>query len=70
MAQQIRQIASESGVPVRRDVPLARALYLLEVEDEIPEELYEAVAAVLQWVYSMDENRDTDFDARKILPTA
>lgn len=58
MAAQIRQIASESGVPVKRDVPLARALYLLEVDDEIPEELYEAVATVLQWVYSMSEETD------------
>lgn len=57
MAGQIRLIAAESGVPIRRDVALARALYLLEVEDEIPEELYEAVAAVLQWVYSVADDR-------------
>ena len=36
---------------------IARALYELEVEQEIPEELYEAVAVVLQWVYSMAEER-------------
>jgi flagellar biosynthesis protein FlhB len=57
MAAQIRQIAAESGIPVRRDIPLARALFELEVEQEIPEELYEAVAVVLQWVYSMAEER-------------
>ena len=58
MAAQIRQIAAESGVPVRRDVPLARALYEFEVEQEIPEEFYESVAVVLQWVYSMAEERN------------
>lgn len=57
MAAQIRQIAAESGVPIKRDIPLARALYELEVEQEIPEDLYEAVAVVLQWVYSMSEER-------------
>ncbi len=57
MAAQIREIAGKSGVPIKRDIPLARALYLLEVEDEIPEELYEAVAVVLQWAYSMAEER-------------
>jgi flagellar biosynthesis protein FlhB len=57
MASQIRLIAAESGVPIKRDVPLARALYLLEVDDEIPEELYEAVAVVLQWVYSIADER-------------
>jgi flagellar biosynthesis protein FlhB len=55
MAGQIRKIAAQSGVPVKQDVPLARALYLLEVDDEIPEELYEAVATVLQWVYSITD---------------
>lgn len=57
MAAQIRQIAAESGVPIKRDIPLARALYEFDVEDEVPEELYEAVAVVLQWVYSMAEER-------------
>jgi flagellar biosynthesis protein FlhB len=57
MAAQIRQIASESGVPIKRDIPLARALYEFDVEDEVPEELYEAVAVVLQWVYAMAEER-------------
>lgn len=57
IAAQIRQIAMESGVPVKRDIPLARALYELEVDEEIPEELYEAVAVVLQWVYSIAEER-------------
>jgi flagellar biosynthetic protein FlhB len=57
LAAKIREIAAESGVPVKRDVPLARALYQLDVEQEIPEELYEAVAVVLQWVYSMTEER-------------
>jgi flagellar biosynthesis protein FlhB len=57
MAAQIRQLASEAGVPMKRDVPLARALYEFDVEQEIPEELYEAVAVVLQWVYSIAEER-------------
>lgn len=53
MASQIREIATDAGVPIMRDVPLARALYELELEEEIPEELYEAVAIVLRWVYEM-----------------
>lgn len=57
MAAQIRQVATESGVPIKRDIPLARALYEFDVEDEVPEELYEAVAVVLQWVYAMAEER-------------
>jgi flagellar biosynthesis protein FlhB len=40
-----------------RDVPLARALYELEVDAEVPEELYESVAVVLRWVYQLAEER-------------
>jgi flagellar biosynthetic protein FlhB len=65
MAAQIRRIAEESGVPIKRDVQLARALYEFEVDDEIPEELYEAVAVVLQWVYSLAEERGEVAQAKK-----
>lgn len=58
MAAHIRQIATDAGVPIKRDVSLAQALFEFEVEDEIPEEYFEAVAEVLQWVYSLrDEGR-------------
>lgn len=56
-AERICQIARESGVPVRLDTGLAGELYELEVNDEIPEELFESVAVVLQWVYAESENR-------------
>ncbi|MEX2215507.1 MAG: flagellar biosynthesis protein FlhB [Phycisphaeraceae bacterium] len=50
VAQQIKQIGKEKGIPVLRDVSLARALYELNVDTQIPEELYDAVAEVLKWV--------------------
>jgi len=48
LAQQILRAAEDYGVPVVRDVPLARALLALRVGDVIPEALYEAVAEVLR----------------------
>lgn len=57
MAAQIREIAREAGVPIMRDVPLARALYELEIDEEIPEEMFEAVAVVLRWVYQLAEEK-------------
>ncbi|MFN0063404.1 MAG: EscU/YscU/HrcU family type III secretion system export apparatus switch protein [Myxococcaceae bacterium] len=45
----IRAEASRLGIPVVRDVPLARSLIHLEVGEAIPEELYQAAAAVLQF---------------------
>lgn len=53
MALKIIEIARASGVPVRRDVPLARALYrMAEPGDSVPAELYKAVAEVFAWVYA------------------
>lgn len=48
LARQIIDAARAYGVPVVRDVPVAQALHQLEVGDEIPEVLYEAVAEILR----------------------
>lgn len=51
VAQKIREKAEDSGVPMVRDIPLARALHsACEVGHEIPEELYTAVAQVLAFI--------------------
>lgn len=55
LARRMIQAAEESGVPVMRDVPLARALFELEVGEAIPETLYEAVAAVLKAAWAEAE---------------
>lgn len=48
MARRIVEAARAYGVPVLRDVPLARAIHELAIGEEIPEALYEAVALVLR----------------------
>jgi type III secretion protein U len=48
IAARMIEAARIYGVPIVRDVPVARALYDLEVGTEIPELLYEAVAEVLR----------------------
>jgi flagellar biosynthesis protein FlhB len=52
LARQIVEAARAYGVPVLRDVPLARALVELVPGDRIPEELYEAVAEILREAWS------------------
>lgn len=54
-AEMILDIAREEGIPIVRNIPLAWSLIHLEVGDEIPEDLYEAVAEVLSLVYEMKE---------------
>lgn len=48
LAKRIVEAARAYGIPVLRDVPLARAIHELDVGEEIPEALYEAVALVLR----------------------
>jgi flagellar biosynthesis protein FlhB len=48
LAARIIEAARAWGIPIVRDVPLARALVELEVGAEIPEALYEAVAEILR----------------------
>jgi type III secretion protein U len=54
LAARIVQAARAYGVPIVRDVPLARALLELQVGDAIPEILYEAVAEILRDVAEAD----------------
>jgi len=53
LALKIIEIAKEHKVPVIRNIGLAHALIDLEVGHEIPEDLYEAVAEVLNFVYQL-----------------
>lgn len=58
VAKQIRRIAQENDVPIVSNPPLARALHRsVEVGQLIPEELYEAVAQVLAFVYRLARRR-------------
>lgn len=57
IAHNIRQVASENHVPVVERPPLARALFqTCDVGEEVPEDLYNAVAEVLAYVYKLQEN--------------
>lgn len=49
-AQQMRMAARDAGVPIVRNIALARALDAqVDVDDEVPEGLFDAVAQVLAW---------------------
>jgi flagellar biosynthesis protein len=54
IADRIVEVARENGVPVREDPALAQALAALELETEIPQDLYTAVAEAIAWAYSLD----------------
>ncbi len=54
LAQRIRQLALEHGIPIVEKKPLAQALYRdVEISHPIPEDKYAAVAEVLAYVYQL-----------------
>ena len=54
MALHIREIGKQHGVPLFRGVALARSLYFnVKLQEEIPLELYNAVAQVLAYVFQL-----------------
>ncbi len=54
LAQKIKDIAREHGVPVVENKPLAQALYkLVDIGGVIPQTLFRAVAEVLAYVYRL-----------------
>lgn len=54
VAEKILAIARESGVPVREDPDLLEVLAQVPVGQEIPPELYQAVAEILAFIYRVN----------------
>ncbi len=56
VAENIKKVAAENSIPIVENKPLAQVLYnTVDIGDIIPEELYEAVAEVLAYVYSLKD---------------
>lgn len=51
VADKIREVAKEAGVPLYEDDALVEVLAQIELDREVPPELYQAVAEVMSWVY-------------------
>ena len=54
LADEILRVARENDVPLRQDPALAGALATLDIGQQIPPELFRAVAEVLAFVYKMN----------------
>jgi flagellar biosynthesis protein FlhB len=59
IADQIIKIGLENNIPIMRNVDLARQLYTKgKISEYIPEDTYEAVAEILKWIKSLEQNPD------------
>jgi flagellar biosynthesis protein len=55
LGQRIIDVARENGVPLEANAPLAEALSTVELETEIPYELYGAMAVILAFILRVSE---------------
>jgi flagellar biosynthesis protein len=53
IAERIIEMAREHNIPLKRDPALIEVLSKMDLDQEIPPELYRAVAEVLAYVYKM-----------------
>jgi len=54
LAKRIRETAIENDIPIVENPPLARAIYAdVDIDQEIPEELYVAVAEIMAYVFKL-----------------
>lgn len=54
VAEQILAVAKRNAVPMREDVNLVRVLSGLKLDQEIPPEVYQAVAAILAFLHRVN----------------
>ena len=57
VAQKIIDLAREHNIPIKDDPDLIEVLSKLEINEQIPSEIYVAVAELLAFVYSMNSQR-------------
>jgi len=54
IALKIREVATQNNIPIVEDRVLARVLYsTVEIDGEVPQNLYQAIAKVLSYVYQL-----------------
>lgn len=54
VAERIIEIARENGIHIREDRALIEVISSLDIYEEIPPELYKAVAEILVFIYSLN----------------
>ena len=54
IAEKIMEIARAEGIPIREDKALVEVLSSLDLYQEIPPELYKAVAEILAFIYALN----------------
>lgn len=65
-AEHILEAAQKNSVPVYQNKTLVNMLMALDIDREIPPELYKAIAEVMAYVYKMDKAKGRELEARRL----
>lgn len=61
-AKNIIKIAQENGIPIKKDEDLVEMLSQIELNKEIPVELYKAVAEIFSFIYGISNKQEPDIE--------
>lgn len=64
IAFRIREIANKNEIPIVENPPLARALYKVDLDQEIPVEHFRAVAEVISYIMKLKDGIQTKYDPK------
>ncbi|WP_457749803.1 EscU/YscU/HrcU family type III secretion system export apparatus switch protein [Sulfurimonas sp.] len=56
-AQKIIQLAKENGVPLKKDEDLVELLSKVELDKEVPPQMYKAIAEIFSFIYSITKEK-------------
>lgn len=57
LAKQIIKIAKEKDIPIKKDEDLVELLTKLEIDQEIPPDMYKAIAEIFAFIYDLSQKR-------------
>ncbi len=55
IAERILELAKQNNIPIREDKDLVQVLSFLKIDQEIPPELYQAIATLLAFIYRLNQ---------------
>ncbi len=61
-AKNIIKIAEQNGIPIKKDEDLVNMLSQIELNQEIPVELYKAVAEIFSFIYGISNEEDENIE--------
>jgi flagellar biosynthesis protein len=65
-ANNIIKIAEQNGIPIKKDEDLVNMLSQIELNQEIPVELYKAVSEIFSFIYGISNNKDENIETKDI----